>query len=158
MKTTAFDYEDEDAVRVEGMEVYDRTSFAEAATRALTYAEASGEDRKLTMIVLDIYEQSYRSFIELSQPRAFKDFLSHSDDDYANLANCLSANIHALEMWMRMMSRHGKRLRYEQFNEMVDTLAVDPVRHAPPQRLASAPGELIPCASPTRWPCRARVR
>lgn len=75
-------------------------------------------------IVLDNYEQSYRSFIELNQPRAFKDFLSHADDDYTNLATCLSANIHALEMWTRMMSRHGKRLRYEQFNEMVDTLSI----------------------------------
>jgi len=75
-------------------------------------------------IVLDNYEQSYRSFIELNQPRAFKDFLSHADDDYTNLATCLSANIHALEMWTRMMSMHGKRLRYEQFNEMVDTLSI----------------------------------
>lgn len=75
-------------------------------------------------IVLDNYEQSYLSFIELNQPRAFKDFLSHADDDYTNLATCLSANIHALEMWTRMMSRHGKRLRYEQFNEMVDTLSI----------------------------------
>ena len=75
-------------------------------------------------VVLDNYEQSYRSFIELNQPRAFKDFLSHADDDYTNLATCLSANIHALEMWTRMMSRHGKRLRYEQFNEMVDTLSI----------------------------------
>jgi hypothetical protein len=40
------------------------------------------------------------------------------------LATCLSANIHALEMWTRMMSMHGKRLRYEQFNEMVDTLSI----------------------------------
>lgn len=75
-------------------------------------------------VVLNNYEQSYRGFIELNQPRAFKDFLSHADDDYSNLATCLSANIHALDMWAKMMSRHGKRLRYEQFNEMVDTLSI----------------------------------
>lgn len=75
-------------------------------------------------VVLNNYEQSYRGFIELNQPRAFKDFLSHADDDYTNLATCLSANIHALDMWAKMMSRHGKRLRYEQFNEMVDTLSI----------------------------------
>jgi hypothetical protein len=81
-------YADEDAVRVEGMEVYDKSSFTEAATRA------------------------------------FKDFLSHADDDYTNLATCLSANIHALDMWTKTLSRYGKRLRYEQFNEMVDTLSI----------------------------------
>ncbi|MBT5572494.1 MAG: hypothetical protein HOJ90_14860 [Alphaproteobacteria bacterium] len=75
-------------------------------------------------MVLNNYEQSYRGFIELNQPRAFKDFLSHADDDYTNLATCLSANIHALDMWTKMMSRHGKRLRYEHFNEMVDTLSI----------------------------------
>lgn len=75
-------------------------------------------------IVLNNYEQSYRAFIELNQPRAFKDFLSHADDDYTNLATCLSANIHALDMWTKTLSSYGKRLRYDQFNEMVDTLSI----------------------------------
>lgn len=74
--------------------------------------------------VLNTYEQSYRNFIDLNQPRAFKEFLFHADDDYTNLATCLSANIHALDVWTKMMSRHGKRLRYEHFSEMVDTLSI----------------------------------
>lgn len=56
VKAAASDYADEDAVRVEGMEVYDKTSFAEAATRALSDAEANGEERKLTMIELGDYD------------------------------------------------------------------------------------------------------
>ena len=74
--------------------------------------------------VLNNYEQSYRSFIEDNQPRAFKDFLSHADDDYTNLATCLSANIHALNVWTKMIQQHGPRFRYEQFNELVDTLSI----------------------------------
>lgn len=50
-------FSDEDSVRVEGMEVYDKSSFAEAATRALAAAEESGEDRKLTMIELGAYDE-----------------------------------------------------------------------------------------------------
>ncbi|CAN0427446.1 unnamed protein product, partial [Laminaria digitata] len=51
--------------------------------------------------VLNNYEQSYRNFIDLNQPRAFKEFLFHADDDYTNLATCLSANIHALDVWTK---------------------------------------------------------
>lgn len=74
--------------------------------------------------VLNTYEQSYRSFIEYNEPRAFKDFLSHADENYTNIATCLSANIHAFNIWSKMVSAHGKRLRYEQFNELVDTLSI----------------------------------
>ena len=74
--------------------------------------------------VLNNYERSYRSFIDDNQPRAFKDFLSHADADYTNLATCLSANIHALDVWSKTQSMHGKRLRYEHFNEFVDTLSI----------------------------------
>lgn len=74
--------------------------------------------------VLSNYEQSYRGFIEHNQPRAFKDFLSTADDDYTNLATCLSANIHALNTWSKMIDAYGNRLRYEQFSELVDTLSI----------------------------------
>ncbi len=74
--------------------------------------------------VLGNYEQSYRAFIDENQPRAFKDFLSTADDDYTNLATCLSANIHALNTWSKTIDAYGERLRYEQFNELVDTLSI----------------------------------
>jgi hypothetical protein len=75
-------------------------------------------------LVLGNYEQSYRAFIDENQPRAFKDFLSTADDDYTNLATCLSANIHALNTWSKTIDAYGERLRYEQFNELVDTLSI----------------------------------
>lgn len=75
-------------------------------------------------LVLSNYEQSYRSFINDNQPRAFKDFLSTADEDYTNLATCLSANIHALNIWSKTIDTYGKRLRYEQFNELSDTLSI----------------------------------
>lgn len=74
--------------------------------------------------VLSNYEQSYRAFIELNQPRAFKDFLSTADEDYTNLATCLSANIHALNTWSKMIDTYGRRLRYEQVSELFDTLSI----------------------------------
>lgn len=74
--------------------------------------------------VLGNYEQSYRAFIDDNQPRAFKDFLSTADEDYTNLATCLSANVHALNVWSKTMDAYGERLRYEQFNEMFDTLSI----------------------------------
>lgn len=74
--------------------------------------------------VLGNYEQSYRAFIDENQPRAFKDFLSTADEDYTNLATCLSANVHALNVWSKTMDSYGERLRYEQFNEMFDTLSI----------------------------------
>lgn len=49
--------DDGDAVRVEGMEVYDKGSFAEIATQALANAEAEGEDCQLTMIELGAYDE-----------------------------------------------------------------------------------------------------
>ena len=49
-------YADEDAVRVEGMEVYDRESFTGVATRALADTEGAGDQRKLTMIELGEYD------------------------------------------------------------------------------------------------------
>ena len=67
VKTTSSEYADEDAVRVEGMEVYDRTSFAEAATRALSDAGANGEERKLTMIELGDYNELRERLTEEAQ-------------------------------------------------------------------------------------------
>ncbi len=75
-------------------------------------------------LVLGNYEQSYRAFINDNQPRAFKDFLSTADEDYTNLATCLSANIHALNIWSKTIDTYGTRLRYEQFNELTDTLSI----------------------------------
>jgi hypothetical protein len=75
-------------------------------------------------LVLGNYEQSYRAFINDNQPRAFKDFLSTADEDYTNLATCLSANVHALNVWSKMIDTYGTRLRYEQFNELTDTLSI----------------------------------
>ncbi len=75
-------------------------------------------------LVLGNYEQSYRAFINDNQPRAFKDFLSTADEDYTNLATCLSANVHALNIWSKTIDTYGKRLRYEQFNELTDTLSI----------------------------------
>ncbi|MBO6784359.1 MAG: EAL domain-containing protein, partial [Alphaproteobacteria bacterium] len=57
VRMQASTYADEDAVRVEGMEVYDKGSFTEAATKALADAEAAGEQRKLTMIELGAYDE-----------------------------------------------------------------------------------------------------
>ena len=74
--------------------------------------------------VLSNYEQSYRAFIEMNQPRAFKDFLSTADEDYTNLATCLSANIHALNVWSKMTETYGRRLRHEQLTELFDTLSI----------------------------------
>lgn len=75
-------------------------------------------------LVLGNYEQSYRAFINDNQPRAFKDFLSTADEDYTNLATCLSANVHALNIWSKTIDTYGTRLRYEQFNELFDTLSI----------------------------------
>jgi len=47
---------DDDAVRVEGMEVYDKGSFAEIATKALAEAGPEGEECQLTMIELGDYD------------------------------------------------------------------------------------------------------
>ena len=57
VKAARSDFSDENSVRVEGMEVYDRTSFAQAATRALSSSEDTGEDRRLTMIELGDYDE-----------------------------------------------------------------------------------------------------
>ncbi len=56
VKVEVSTYADENAVRVEGMEVYDKGSFTEVATRALADAESTGEQRKLTMIELGAYD------------------------------------------------------------------------------------------------------
>lgn len=74
--------------------------------------------------VITTYEHSYRAFIEENQPRAFKEFLSHADDDYTNLATCLSANIHAINTWSNMTGTYGNKLRYDQFSELIDTLSI----------------------------------
>ena len=74
--------------------------------------------------VLTNYEQSYRAFIEMNQPRAFKDFLSKADEDYTNIATCLSANIHALNTWQKMTDTYGEQMRHEQVSELFETLSM----------------------------------
>lgn len=57
VKAARSEFSDENSVRVEGSEVYDKSSFAEAATRALASSEENGVDRKLTMIELGDYDE-----------------------------------------------------------------------------------------------------
>lgn len=74
--------------------------------------------------VLRRYEDSYQAFIEHNRPREFKEFLANADEEYINIATCLSANIHAVKTWESMTGRFGERLRYDQFNELLDTLSI----------------------------------
>ena len=58
---------DENAVRVEGLEVYDKNSFAEIATRALSEVNAEGEECQLTMIELGRYDELRERLTEEAQ-------------------------------------------------------------------------------------------
>lgn len=58
---------DVDAVRVEGMEVYDKSSFAEIATKALAEASTDGEECQLTMIELGDYDELRERLTEEAQ-------------------------------------------------------------------------------------------
>lgn len=73
--------------------------------------------------VLDTYEESYRRFIEESSPHDFKEFLSHADDHYINLAASLSANLHAVKIWESMVGKFGGQLKYDKFRGLIDTLS-----------------------------------
>lgn len=74
--------------------------------------------------VLQNYENSYQAFIERNQPREFKEFLSRADEEYIDIATCLSANVHAVKSWEAVVDRYGERMRYEQLNELFDTLSI----------------------------------
>lgn len=58
---------DENAVRVQGMEVYDKGSFAEIATKALADAGGVGEECQLTMIELGDYDELRARLTEEAQ-------------------------------------------------------------------------------------------
>ncbi len=67
VKQSVIPIADEDAVRVEGMEVYDKGSFAEVATRVLSEAGTEGEDCQLTMIELGDYDELRERLTEEAQ-------------------------------------------------------------------------------------------
>lgn len=127
VKATPSVYADEDAVRVEGLEVYDKGSFTEAATRALGDAKSHGDDRKLTMIELGAYDELRERLSEDAQTelsatmgalfRASSvdgDLAGQIDENRFGLVHDLTLNVDALsdqiEAFARDMDPEGQGL------------------------------------------------
>lgn len=101
---------DEDAVRVEGMEVYDKGSFAEVATRALSDASTDGEDCQLTMIELGHYDELRARLTEEAQDElsATMGSMFRANSLHGDLAGQLDDNrfgvVHAMNADMAALS------------------------------------------------------
>lgn len=139
VKASPSTYVDEDAVRVEGMEVYDKGSFTEAATRAL--GDAEGAERKLTMIELGAYDDLRDRLTEDAQTelsatmgalfRASSvdgDLAGQIDENRFGLVHDIDLNVSALseqiENFARDMDPDGKGLEVESATIDVDSGAM----------------------------------
>lgn len=100
----------DDAVRVEGLEVYDKGSFAEIATRALTEASNDGEECQLTMIELGDYDQLRSRLTEEAQSEltATMGSFFRANSLHGDLAGQLDENrfgvVHAMHADMTALS------------------------------------------------------
>jgi len=101
---------DENAVRVEGLEVYDKNSFAEIATRALSEVNAEGEECQLTMIELGRYDELRERLTEEAQSEltATMGSLFRANSLHGDLAGQLDDNrfgvVHAMHADMAALS------------------------------------------------------
>lgn len=75
-----------------------------------------------TLSILDRYEDSYRQFIEDSNPEPFKRFLGDAHAQYLTLAACLSANTHAVNLIEDQVRRGGPQVYAVQHRELLDCL------------------------------------
>ena len=71
---------------------------------------------------LKTYEESYRQFIEESNPGPFKLFLSEADTHYVDLAACLSSNSHAINLLQDQIGRTGARIPSTEHREFMDCM------------------------------------
>ena len=130
VRTAASSYADENAARVEGMEVYDKGSFTEAATRALADAQSAGEERKLTMIELGAYDelrarltQDAQDELSATMGSIFRassvggDLAGQIDDNRFGLVHNISLDVQALsdqiETYARSVDPEGQGLAVE---------------------------------------------
>ncbi len=72
--------------------------------------------------ILTNYEDSYREFIEEGRPAAFKEFLGNADLHYLDLAACLSANSHAINLFMDQVQRSGTQMTSDQHRQMLNCI------------------------------------
>ncbi len=72
--------------------------------------------------ILTNYEDSYREFIEEGRPAAFKEFLGNADLHYLDLAACLSANSHAINLFMDKVQRSGTQMTSDQHRQMLNCI------------------------------------
>ncbi len=110
VKQSVSSFADEDAVRVEGMEVYDKGSFAEIATRVLSGADPDGQDCQLTMIELGDYDELRERLTEEAQDElsATMGSMFRANSLHGDLAGQLDDNrfgvVHAMNADMAALS------------------------------------------------------
>ncbi|MCZ6592047.1 MAG: hypothetical protein O7B98_13020 [Alphaproteobacteria bacterium] len=75
-----------------------------------------------TMSILEVYEDSYKQFIEHGNPQPFKRFLGDAQEQYLALAACLSANAHAVNLLEDQWRRGGPQVYAVQHRELLDCL------------------------------------
>ena len=77
---------------------------------------------RVTVSILDIYEDSYLQFIEHGNPEPFKRFLGDAQEQFHALAACLSANAHAINLIEDQVRRGGPQVYAVQHRELLDCL------------------------------------
>ncbi len=75
-----------------------------------------------TKSIFDIYEDSYQQFIGQGNPKPFKRFLAQAQEHFLNLAACLSANAHAVNLLEDQWRRGGPLVYAVQHRELLDCL------------------------------------
>jgi hypothetical protein len=98
-----------------------RHNVQEQIKRELKALRARLKENYLTIVkILKDYEESYREFIEDGRPAAFKEFLGNADNHYLDLAACLSANSHAINLFLDQVQRSGTQMVSDQHKQMLD--------------------------------------
>jgi len=119
VKSTPSAFAGEDSVRVEGLEVYDKDSFSEAASRALADAGEQGQDRRLTMIELGNYEDLRDRLSEDAQTElsATMGSLFRANSVDGDLAGQIDENRFGLV--------HDTQLNVQALSDQIETFARD---------------------------------
>lgn len=95
----------------------------EAAQRDLHRLRCRLRDNyRQTVSILDSYEESYQTFIEEGRPEPFKRFLADADGHYIDLAGCLSANTHAINLIEDQRRRSSDQMSADQHRRLLDCL------------------------------------
>lgn len=100
-----------------------RTEAQHQIKRDLKHLRARLRENYLSIVeLLNLYEDSYREFIEGSKPGPFKRFLSEADTHYVDLAACLSSNSHAINLLQDQIGRTGAQIYSDQHRELIDCM------------------------------------